>query len=153
MKKVIKLLFIFMCVVFISGCAGTKVTKCTLKSDQSASGYTLDSTYDIYSKDDVVTKVVTKEVVNSENTTIIAYFEKTLKDQYENANKKYGGYTVDVKKEDKKVISSVTIDYNKVDLASYVKDNTAMKSYVNKDNKLTLKGAKSLYESLGASCE
>lgn len=155
MKKILSLLIVFTALFLLSGCslAKTKITKCTLTSDQSASGYVLDSTYEIYSKGDVVYKVSTKEVVTSKNNTVLQYFEKTLKDQYKSSNDIYGGYSYDVKTKDGKVSSTVTIDYNKMDLNKFVKNNTAMKSYVNKNNKLTLEGAKKLYESLGATCK
>lgn len=153
MKKIFKLLFVFLGIILISGCGGSKVTKCELNSDQSASGYTLNSTYNIYSTGNVVKKVVTKETVTSENTTVLQYFEKTLKEQYETANSSYGGYKFDIKKTNNKVISSVSIDYSKLDMKKFVDNNTAMKSYVNKNNQLTLEGAKKLYETLGASCK
>lgn len=156
MKKFIKVLVIFVGVIFLAGCNGVgknTVTKCTLDSDQTASGYTLKSEYIIYSKGDIVTSVKTKEVVTSDNITILNYFENTLNTQYEAANKSYGGYTFDVKKEEKKVTSNVTIDYTKMDLNKYVKDNASMKTYMNKDSKITLSGAKKLYESFGATCK
>ena len=40
-----------------------------------------------------------------------------------------------------------------MNLKKFVEDNASMKSYVNKDNKITLSGAKKLYESLGATCK
>ena len=82
MKKVIKLITIFICIILISGCGKNKVLKCEIKNDQSKSGYTINTTYEIYSSDSIVNKVVRKDVVTSKNTTILAYFEKTLKDQY-----------------------------------------------------------------------
>ena len=38
-------------------------------------------------------------------------------------------------------------------MKKFIEDNSAMKSYVNKNNALTLEGAKVMYESLGASCK
>ena len=154
MKKFAKILVVFMGVILLAGCGNSKtISKCTLESDQSASGYKLSSEYNIYATGDVVTSVKTTEVVTSDNNTILEYFEKTLKTQYDAANKSYGGYSFDIKKDENKVTSNVTIDYTKMDLSKYVKDNTAMKSYMNKDNKITLKGAKKLSEALGATCE
>lgn len=154
MKNIFKFLSVFVLVLLLTGCFDKKdVSKCTLNNDQSASGYTINSTYNIYSTNGVVNSVETKEIVTSENTTILAYFEDLLKKQYEAANKSYGGYKFEVSKSDKKVTSTVSINYDKMDLAKFIKDNTAMKSYVNKSNKLTLEGAKKLYESLGATCK
>ena len=140
-------------VLFTTGCKKQVVTTCNYKNDQKASGYNINSTYNIYSDGKTVNKVVMEEVVTSKNTTVLKFFEKKLKDQYEKINSTYGGYTIDVKNKDKKVISTVTIDYNKMNLKKYVKDNVALKSYIDKNNKMTLKGAKALYESLGATCK
>ena len=157
MKRVFNLLVIFVEIIFISGCSvplvGQKVTKCTLDNDQSKSGYKTLTTYNIYSKKNIVTKVSYEEVLSSENTTILKYFEDLNKKQFETQNNTYGGYTFDIKSEKNKVISKVTINYNKLNLEKFIKDNSAMKSYVNKDNKFTLEGAKTMYESLGAKCK
>ena len=40
-----------------------------------------------------------------------------------------------------------------MDLAKYVKDNSAMKNYVNKDNKMLVDGLVKTYEALGATCK
>ena len=154
MKKFIKLSFVFMFIILLSGCKGGKVvTKCTMTSDQSASGYKIKSTYNITSKSDIVNKVEIEEVVESKNKTILAYFKKQLKNQYKSYNTIYGGYEYEVTSEDKKVTSKVTVDYKKMNLKKFVKENEAMKEYVNKDNELTLKGIKTMYESMGAKCE
>ena len=152
MKKIIKIGFVFAFILFVSGCNKKAVT-CTIENDQSASGYVIKTTYNIYSNKDIVTKVETNEVITSKNNTILAYFEKNNKDKYDSENKKYGGYTVNVLNKDGKVTTNITIDYNKMDVDKFVTDNTAMKSYVNDKHQVTLKGAKTLYESLGATCK
>ena len=154
MKKFFKLTFVFMLVALLAGCkGGYVVTKCSSTSDQSASGYTIKSEYNIYSKDDVVSKVEITETVTSKNTTILAYFEKQLKNQYKVNNESFGGYTYKITNKDGKVVSKVTIDYSEMDIDKFVKENPAMKSFVNKSNQITLKGVKSMYESMGATCK
>ena len=156
MKKCFKYLFIFGFILLIAGCTNNDkevVRKCTLTSDQSASGYKLNSTYEIHAKGNTVNSVVTEEVVTSSNTEILTYFENQLNTTYNTANETYGGYTIDIKKDTDKLTSKVTIDYTKLDMAKFVKDNSGMKAYVNSNNKLTLDGATKIYESLGATCE
>lgn len=156
MKKGVKFLVVSLLTVLLVGCSSKeeKVVKtCTLNSDQSASGYTLNATYKIYATNDVVTSVETEEIVISDNEQIRDYFESTLNSSYETAEETYGGYTYNIKKEDNKVISNVTIDYTKMDLEKFIDSNTTMKAYVNSDNKITLDGAKKIYEDLGATCE
>ena len=38
-------------------------------------------------------------------------------------------------------------------MKKYIDDNTAVKSYVNSDNKFTIDGIKSIYEAMGAICK
>lgn len=52
-----------------------------------------------------------------------------------------------------KVISDVTVNYKKYDMKKFVRDNVAMKSYVNKNTEYTLAGAKQYYESIGSTCK
>ena len=58
-----------------------------------------------------------------------------------------------ITKEEGKLVSNTTIDYNVMDLAKFVKDQPSLKEYLTSDNHMSLKGVKSIYESLGAVCE
>ena len=155
MKKGFKILFISLFVFILAGCgkAEEKVTKCELTSNQAASGYSLKSTYEIYSKGNVVDKIKIKEVVTTDKENIITYFESYLEQTYKTANETYGGYTYKVTKSDKDITADVTIDYTKMNLDKFISDNSSMKSYVNKDNKITLEGVTKIYEALGATCK
>lgn len=156
MKKCIKLLATVFVVLLFTGCGNRskeKITTCTLSSNNVSNNYELKSTYEIYSRNDEVYKVETKEVVTSNSASILDYFEEYLNNTYKVANDKYNGYDYKVTKDNNQVVSKVIIDYNAMDLNKYIEDNTAMQSYVNKNNKLTLDGMKKIYESLGAVCE
>ena len=119
MKKGLKILFISLFVILISGCGKSNkevVSTCTLSSNQSSNGYKISSNYEIHSKDGLVNSVTTKETVESDNEQVRSYFKKTLEDSYNTANESYGGYTYNVTEDGNKVISDVTIDYSKMDL-------------------------------------
>lgn len=153
MKKYFKITFVCMMVVLLTGCLGReKVTTCTLDSDQSSSGYAIKSEYKIYSSKDSVNKVITVETVESTNNTILSYFEKQLNTQYKTFNDNYGGYSYKITNKDNKVVSEVTIDYNKMNMKKFITNNPSLKSYVNKSNKITVNGLKTMYKSLGATC-
>ena len=155
MKKGLKILFISLFVILISGCGKSNkevVSICTLSSNQSSNGYKISSNYEIHSKDGLVNSVTTKETVESDNEQVRSYFKKTLEDSYNTANESYGGYTYNVTEDGNKVISDVTIDYSKMDLDKFVKDNSQIKSYI-KNKKITLEGMQKIYEALGATCE
>ena len=155
MKKGLKLLLISLFVIILSGCNNSSkevVKTCKLTADQSSNGYVLNSNYEIHSKDGLVDNVVTKETVESDNEQIREYFKNTLEKSYKTANESYGGYTYKVTEDDNKIISDVTIDYSKMDLDKFVKDNSQIKSYI-KNKKITLEGMQKIYEALGATCE
>lgn len=136
---------------------GDKVLKCTLSSKDAVNNYEVESTYNAYYKEDgdekIVTGVVTKESVTSTNSSLLDQFEETLNTTYSTLSDTYGGYTFEVKKTDDKVTSVVKIDYGKMDRDQLVKDNSAMKQYMNDDNNLTYEGIKAMYEAQGAVCE
>ena len=152
MKNILKVGIFFGVVLLLTG-FGTKGVKCTKNNDQGASGYTINSTYEIVSSGDKVSKVEIEEVITSKNNTTLAYFEDRLKKQYEDQNKKYKGYTVKTKTEKGKTIVNVTIDYSKFDVEKFANDNDIIKSDIKKSKNMTSDIAKKYYESLGTTCK
>ena len=162
MKKVIKSLIALSLIVLLVGCGEKKETKeeikektykCTLTSNDIVNGFKVESVYEIYATEDVVKKVKTEEKVTSDDETILDTFENTLNTTYEAADKNYGGYDYSVTRNDNEVLSITTIDYTKMNLKQYIKDNSALSQYVNDNNELTAEGIKSLYTSMGATCD
>lgn len=157
MKKGVKFFTILAVMFLLVGCGTNNdkevVKKCTLVSDQSASGYSLNSVYEIHAKGNIVNSVVTEETVTSDNESILTYFESQLNTSYKTASDTYGGYTYSVEKTDNQVTSKVTIDYTKMNMDKFVEDNSSMKAYVNSKNEITLDGVTNIYESLGATCK
>lgn len=155
MKRCLKFLSLMIVVVFISGCGNDKeVTKtCTLTSTDKAKNLKLETEYKVYGKGKTADKVVTTEIITTDDEDTLNYYKEYLEKTYSAANKAYGGYTINVTKEDNKVVSETTIDYNKMNLKDFVKDNSIMKNYVDKNNKMLIDGLVSTYEALGATCK
>ena len=151
MGRIVKLSIVLLIVVIMTGC-GTKRVTCTNETKQEVSGYNTKSKYTIYYSGDIASKVEIEEVIESKNKTVLAYFEKSLTEQYKTNNEKYKGYKYEVTNKENKVVSKVTIDYNTMDIKKFVKENPAMESFVSKDNKMLLNGVKAMYESTGAKC-
>lgn len=153
--KYIKILSLVFIVVLLAGCGDNKeFTKtCTATMNDTVNGYKLDTEYKIYGKGKIATKVVTVETVTSKDQDKLDYFEKTLKETYDSINEIYGGYTNNITNKDGKVVSETTIDYTKMDVEKYVKDNSVMKSYVNSKNEMLASGIQQVYEALGATCK
>ncbi len=149
MKKVL----IILSVVFLAltGC-GKKSASISCTMDKDLGSYKLESTYKINYTGKTVDSVETVEKVTSSNSTVLDTFEKTLKETYENANNKYGGYTIDVKKSDSEVVSTVKIDYSVMDVEQFAKDEPSIKGYID-GNKLTVDGLKAIYTAMGATCK
>ena len=149
MKKIINIALVLCLCVLLTGCG--KTVKCTSTSKQKK--YTMDTEQVIKTKGDIVTSITTKQVIESKDKKVLENFKKQLEEQYKSNNTVYGGYDYKVKINGKKLVANVTIDYKKFDLDKFVKDNAAMKEYVNKDNKLTVDGAKKMYKASGATCK
>ena len=148
MKKYILLLPVLaICLVGCGEKEGTIV--CDLSSKDVVNGYELKSTYKINYNGDFVE---TEEIVISDSDDLLNTFETTLNDTYKKTNDAYGGYTYNIVKENNQIVSNVTIDYSKMNLEQFAKDQPALKSYI-KDNKMLTEGIQSLYESMGATCK
>ena len=140
-------------ILLLTGCNKEVITKCELTSDQSLNGYNIYTKYDIYSEKELVNKVIIKQKISSKNKTILSHYEKQLNELYKNNNANYGGYSSKIINKDGKITSTTTIDYNKMDLKKYVKDNPAMRKYINNKNQVTLSNMIKMYELTGAKCE
>ena len=125
---------------------------CSLYSKDVVNNYELTSTYIINYTGEFVDSVNTKEVVDSDVSSILDTLEETLNSTYSASNDVYGGYTYKITRSDNEIISDVFIDYKKMDLEQFVTDQPVLKSYM-KDGKLTVEGIKSIYTSMGATCE
>ena len=147
------LLLLFFSILLLTGCNKEVITKCELTSDQSLNGYNIYTKYDIYSEKELVNKVIIKQKISSKNKTILSHYEKQLNELYKNNNANYGGYSSKIINKDGKITSTTTIDYNKMDLKKYVKDNPAMRKYINNKNQVTLSNMIKMYELTGAKCE
>ena len=147
------LLLLFFSILLLTGCNKEVITKCELTSDQSLNGYNIYTKYDIYSEKELVNKVIIKQKISSKNKTILSHYEKQLNELYKNNNANYGGYSSKIINKDGKITSTTTIDYNKMDLKKYVKDNPAMRKYINNKNQVTLSNMIKMYELTGTKCE
>lgn len=147
---IVSLVIIIALVLLLSN--KTQTLTCTNTSNQSASGYTLESTYVIKSKNNIVKEIKIEEVITSEDQDVLKRFEDQFNEQYEYNKNTYGGYEYKVINKDNKVSTDVLIKYTKVDMKIIISNNEAMKEYT-KNDKLTLSGAKTMYEKSGATCK
>ena len=153
MKKIKILVIAIMC-LFVVGCGSKEVIKtCKLVSDQSSNGYKSNTTYTIYSKNDIVTKVEQKEVIDSKKKDILDFYKNEYNSIYKKYNKTYGGTTYKVNVKKNQLVLDVSINYNKFKMDKYLNNNKEIKKYLNKKNQYTLDGIIEMYENIGGSCK
>lgn len=114
--------------------------------------YTLNNYYLINYNGDYVKSVQTIEEVESDDATYLKNVKKLTEETYKELNDTYGGYEYKVYIEGNKVVAETTINYDKLNIKKFIQDAPEMKKYT-KDEKMTLKGVKALYEESGAICE
>lgn len=166
MRKTVIVLISFLWIFLVVGCSNEKdntnkkddkqeIIHCTinLDKDDTKANYTIESTYDIYGTDNIVHKIISHEKVMSDDPKTLSYFEDYLNNTYEDFNNKYSGYNFKIEKSENQVISDVTIDYDIMEMESYVKNNPEMLTYVNDEKKLTMESAKKIYESMNGICK
>lgn len=165
MKKVLRSLVVMSFLILLVGCGKQKLTEvptsnspvktCTIKTTGTLYGseYSMNNEYKIYGTNELVSNVSTIEKVTSNDENVLNYFKETVDTQYKTINNTYGGYEYEFKKDGNSLTITTKVDYNKMDFDKYVSDNVAMKSYVNKDNKLTIEGSMKIYKAMGATCK
>ena len=158
-KKILVSIFlvvVFVVVVFIlkpARAENMNLTKCFSSTDQSASGYKLTSNYNIYSKDNIVSKVELKQVIETTSTEVLNKFKKDLETQYSSNKSLYGGYEYNISESGSTLNVNVTIDYTNFNMGKFLSNNVAMQEFLNDKNEFTLDGAKKMYLLSGATCE
>lgn len=146
-----KYLILFICLFCLTGCDKKGTINCTLSSKDVITGYELQSNYKINYKGKYVLNVETEEIVTSDSEDVLDYFENQVNTSYNALNEAYGGYNINVTREDNKLSSKVIIDYSKMNIEQYVTDSPTLKEYT-ENNKMLKDGVVALYESLGATC-
>ena len=144
------ILCIVLGIVIFAFCNRSKKTICLQESNQK--DYKLSTKYKIYSKKDIVLKVVSNTIVDSSSKKQLNEMKKYYNKQYKSFNEMYSGYDYDIVIKKNKLYSNVTINYKKYDMKKFIYYNGAMKDFVNDKKQYTLEGAIKYYKSIGASC-
>ena len=120
---------------------------CNSDYDYSDLDYVIGSKYIVFGDKKSVSKVSSVEIISSNDKKRLDSFEDYYNQNHDIAAK-YNGYTSEVNRENKRIVSKVTIDYNEFDLKKFYEENETE----NKDD-LTIDSIKKKYESLGATCK
>lgn len=158
LKKVVYIFIASLLVFTLTGCGSStskeeKILNCTATMNNVADGYNLNTEYKVTYIGDVVKRIELVESATSNDPEVIDYLETYLNTYYTNLNNAYGGYTWNIEKSYNKLVSNTVMDYTKINLNKYVTDLPNMKYYLNDNNELTIQGVKTMYSSIGATCE
>lgn len=155
MKKYFLLAASIVSLFLVTGCGKeeAKTIECTLNRKDVITNYELEAKYVINYVDSKVNTVETTEKVTSDSKTVLDTFKTTFDNSYGKMNDNYGGYDYKVKTTSNSVTSSVTVDYNKMDLNKLVKDEPTIKNLMTNKNKLDAAKMQKNYEGMGATCK
>lgn len=152
MKRKYLFLAVTMLVVFlVTGCSSSKEKTMTCTRTMNQSGMKTNLNYKVTYSGDYVNRVQSEESIETSDTTTL----NTYKEQIENVYTPYKDieyYTYNVTIDGNKLISTVDINYAKIDTSKLIEIDSANSQLIS-DGKVKLSSVKSLYEQLGATCK
>lgn len=152
MKRKYLFLAVTMLVVFlVTGCSSSEEKTMTCTRTMNQSGMKTNLNYKVTYSGDYVNRVQSEESIETSDTTTL----NTYKEQIEKIYTPYKDikyYTYNVTIDGNKLVSTVDINYAKVDTKKLIEIDSANSQLIN-DGKVKLSSVKSLYEQLGATCK
>ena len=152
MKRKYLFLAVTMLVVFlVTGCSSSEEKTMTCTRTINQSGMKTNLNYKVTYSGDYVNRVQSEESIETSDTTTL----NTYKEQIEKIYTPYKDikyYTYNVTIDGNKLVSTVDINYAKIDTKKLIEINSANSQLIN-DGKVKLSSVKSLYEQLGATCK
>lgn len=152
MKKKYLFLAVTMLVVFlVTGCSSSEEKTMTCTRTMNQSGMKTNLNYKVTYSGNYVNRVQSEESIETSDTTTL----NTYKEQIEKIYTPYKDikyYTYNVTIDGNKLVSTVDINYAKIDTKKLIEIDSANSQLIN-DGKVKLSSVKSLYEQLGATCK
>ena len=152
MKRKYLFLAVTMLVVFlVTGCSSSEEKTMTCTRTMNQSGMKTNLNYKVTYNGDYVNRVQSEESIETSDTTTL----NTYKEQIEKIYTPYKDvkyYTYNVTIDGNKLVSTVDINYAKIDTKKLIEIDSANSKLIN-DGKVKLSSVKSLYEQLGATCK
>ncbi|MCI9434987.1 MAG: YehR family protein [Bacilli bacterium] len=150
MKKFLLPIFLII-ICLLTGCGAKEEKTMTCTRTLNQSGIKMDLTYIVKYKDEYVTNLKSIEKVTSDDDSILETYKKEAESIYKPYNGiKYYDYSVEI--DDDTLISTLNINYSKVDTDEMIKADSSNKQII-KDGKVKLSDVESIYKQIGLSCE
>ena len=154
MKK-LYLLLIPVFALLITGCGGSSkgnLQTMTCEISTTSNGIGLNAKYTIEHDGKYAKNATFYEEYVSDDANTLSQLETLVKNTYTTVDTAYGGYTIDVKKSDSKVVANIKVDYEKMNLAKAIENEESVKQFT-EDGKMSVEKMKSTYVSAGYTCK
>lgn len=154
MKKRYLLLAVIIPIIFlVTGCTSLKNIEKSMTCSRSMNQNDMRTNlnYKVFYKNNYVTRVKSEESIETSSTSTL----NTYKEQIEKIYSPYKDikfYQYNVTINGNKLVSTVDINYAKIDTKKLIEIDSANSQLIN-DGKVKLSSVKSLYEQLGATCK
>ena len=152
MKRKYLFLAVTMLVVFlVTGCSSSEEKTMTCTRTMNQSGIKTNLNYKVTYSGDYVNRVQSEESIETSDTTTLNAYKEQIENVY-TPYKDVEYYTYNVTVNGNKLVSTVDINYAKIDTKKLIEIDSANSQLIN-DGKVKLSSVKSLYEQLGATCK
>ena len=154
MKKRYLLLAVIIPIIFlVTGCTSLKNIEKSMTCSRSMNHNDMRTNlnYKVFYKNNYVTRVKSEESIETSSTSTL----NTYKEQIEKIYSPYKDvkfYQYNVTINDNKLVSTVDINYEKIDTKKLIEIDSANSQLI-KNGKVKLSDVRSLYEQLGATCK
>ena len=152
MKRKYLFLAVTMLVVFlVTGCSSSEEKTMTCTRTMNQSGIKTSLNYKVTYSGDYVNRVQSEESIETSDTTTLNAYKEQIENVY-TPYKDVKYYTYNVTVNGNKLVSTVDINYAKIDTKKLIEIDSANSQLIN-DGKVKLSSVKSLYEQRGATCK
>ena len=154
MKKRYLLFAVIIPIIFlVTGCTSLKNIEKSMTCSRSMNQNDMRTNlnYKVFYKNNYVTRVKSEESIETSSTSTL----NTYKEQIEKIYSPYKDikfYQYNVTINDNKLVSTVDINYEKIDTKKLIEIDSANSQLI-KNGKVKLSDVRSLYEQLGATCK
>ncbi len=149
-KRILLGLFIFVGVISLTGCGSKEKLTCK-SSSKLSENVTITRESTITYKDDKVLEVETEEIFVSKSNDYLSAYKTAIESSYKTYdNLKY--YEYNIKLDDDKLITTTKINYEKIDLAKFIKADGNNSSII-KEGKVSKDKLVKVYEDNQMTCK
>lgn len=147
-KQIYSLIITLTCLLAFTGCSTTKTMTC--KKTGLQDNASISTTYKVKYSGEIVHSIYSVEEINSTDSSFLDDYEKRMTTIYSPyLGIKY--YNFNIENKNNKVIVTVDVNYDKVDIEKLKKIDSSNESLFT-NGKVNINTIKSLYNNIGVTC-